>query len=84
MPIVLVVLATLFFQIWLLATWFGFDLKLAVLDSLATVSAIVISVAVLGAVLSRYTPTRDKFLFAGLVAIALSVVLFQHTYPAFE
>jgi len=84
MPIVLVVLATLFFQIWLLATWFGFDLKLAVLDSLATVSAIVISVAVLGAVLSRYTPTRDKFLFAGLVAIALSVVLFQLTYPAFE
>jgi two-component system LytT family sensor kinase len=48
------------------------------------VSAIVISVAVLGAVLSRYTPTRDKFLFAGLVAIALSVVLFQLTYPAFE
>ena len=84
LPIGVAVLSTLIFQNWLLASWFGFDLKLAVLDSLATVSCFAISVAVLGAVLGRYTPVRDKYVFAGLVAIALSVLLFQLTYPAFE
>jgi hypothetical protein len=83
-PLVVALLAVLVFHVWLLVNWFGFDLKLSILDSLASVACVVVTIAILGSVLLRYTPSRDKYPFAGAVGIVLSWAVFHMTYPAYE
>jgi hypothetical protein len=83
-PLVVALLAVLVFHVWLLVNWFGFDLKLSILDSLASVACVVVTIAILGSVLLRYAPSRDKYPFAGAVGIVLSWAVFHMTYPAYE